>query len=292
MRLENIPVPMLKRAIEIYFENAYPEKKRCLGTLDWNVSSIKEIIKQFADESHYKQNELHRRYTLRLGNCSYRHTKFVIEEYLIKGEFFFNVDTHDQMEIRPCFPDYESWQKLKTHNHKIKLAIEKRWHQEGIPTIKIIKEMIEGNSNSKIPTGPIILIVDDDQDLADATASFLINKGFRAQKAYNAKDAFEIVLGQLPNLILLDYMMPGLNGLELCAKLKQMESTKNIPVILATLTALPDSKLKSVDAFLKKPLQATSLLASIRKLLAKTKHKLPQHNLNHPQPNIVHINLS
>jgi hypothetical protein len=57
--------------------------------------------------------------------------KFVVQEHLVNGEYFFSVDTHDQLEIRPDNPEYAEWQRLKAYNRRLKLEIEEQWDRAG-----------------------------------------------------------------------------------------------------------------------------------------------------------------
>ena len=79
-----------------------------------------------------------------------------------------------------------------------------------------------------------ILLVDDDPDFVETTKSMLESKGFEVDAAYNGKEGLERVPKFKPDLIVLDVMMPVMNGREACQKLKANSDTRNIPVILLT----------------------------------------------------------
>lgn len=86
----------------------------------------------------------------------------------------------------------------------------------------------------------VILIVDDDTTNLQVIGSFLYNKNYKIILAKSGKDALKSVENNPPDLILLDIMMPGMNGYEVCDKLKANNQTKDIPVIF--LTAKTETK--------------------------------------------------
>ncbi len=88
-----------------------------------------------------------------------------------------------------------------------------------------------------------ILLVDDDQFLVDLLSEKVTKAGYEALKAHNGTDAIEVVSKNKPDLILLDLMMPGMDGLSVLKNLKGNEVNKNIPVII--LTSLSDPSVAS-----------------------------------------------
>uniref|UniRef100_A0A832H2H2 histidine kinase n=1 Tax=Oscillatoriales cyanobacterium SpSt-402 TaxID=2282168 RepID=A0A832H2H2_9CYAN len=112
-----------------------------------------------------------------------------------------------------------------------------------------------------------ILVVDDTPTNLEVLFDFLSNAGFKVLFAEDGESALEKAKYALPNLILLDILMPGIDGFETCRRLKESESTKSIPVIF--LTALTDTinkvkgfSLGAVD-FITKPLQYEEVLARV-----------------------------
>ena len=115
---------------------------------------------------------------------------------------------------------------------------------------------------------PKILIVDDVPENIRVLFEFLITQDFEVVIAVDGENCLEIVKADPPDLILLDVMMPGIDGFETCRRLKASEDTKNIPVIF--MTALSDTidKLKgfqlgAVD-YITKPIQQDEVLARAR----------------------------
>ena len=84
-----------------------------------------------------------------------------------------------------------------------------------------------------------LLVVDDDQDIRDLMAEYLRQHGFLVRVADGGKAMFESIEQEVPDLIVLDIMMPGEDGLSLCRRLRAMDSASSVPVIF--LTALGDT---------------------------------------------------
>lgn len=117
---------------------------------------------------------------------------------------------------------------------------------------------------------PKILLVDDEMVYLDAMIDVLENEdcNYEIFSAFNGKTAFEIAKKEMPNLIISDWEMPGINGIELIKHLKCETKTANIPVIMATGVMLTSAHLKialeagAVD-FVRKPIDEVELLARV-----------------------------
>ena len=81
------------------------------------------------------------------------------------------------------------------------------------------------------------LIVDDDPDVRDLVAYKLEQSGFEVRRAANGQEALESVAAQLPDVVLLDIMMPGLSGIEVLERWRVEPSTAHLPVLLLTAKA-------------------------------------------------------
>jgi two-component system alkaline phosphatase synthesis response regulator PhoP len=122
---------------------------------------------------------------------------------------------------------------------------------------------------------PRILSVEDDVDLQQVVAYALKKKGWEVVFAYDGKDGLEKAGDLKPDLILLDMMLPGLNGIEVIKKLKASDETRAIPVIV--MTAYPsdaqflEAEVKALGAveYLAKPVRLEQLVDTIEKLLPK-----------------------
>ena len=118
-----------------------------------------------------------------------------------------------------------------------------------------------------------ILLVDDEPDLLEFVGYNLKNEGYQVFTAKNGEEAVSKAKKYQPHLIILDVMMPKMDGYEACGKLKNDEKTRNIPVILFTGKAQDDFKeigdKVGADAFVEKPFDAKVLLGKIEELLKK-----------------------
>jgi DNA-binding response OmpR family regulator len=120
-----------------------------------------------------------------------------------------------------------------------------------------------------------ILSVEDDVDLQQVFAYVLTKKGWDVTYAYNGKDGLEKALELKPDLILLDMMLPGLNGIEVIKALKENEATKAIPVVVMTAYPGDEHFLKSsvlamgAVEYLAKPVHIDTLVETIERLLPR-----------------------
>jgi diguanylate cyclase (GGDEF)-like protein len=117
-----------------------------------------------------------------------------------------------------------------------------------------------------------ILIVDDTPDNLRLLSKILINEGYNVRKALNGKMALTAVATVIPDLILLDIMMPELNGFEVCQKLQENELTAKIPIIFLSALSEPDEKVKAFQAggmdYVTKPFQIEEVLIRVKHQLA------------------------
>ena len=120
-----------------------------------------------------------------------------------------------------------------------------------------------------------ILIVDDEADIRDILRIRLANHpGFRILEAANGSDALELTRQQRPDLIILDWLMPGFNGMEVLKALRESPELTTIPVIMMTvkseLSAQAQGQGMGVVAYLIKPFDAARLMETVEKALKET----------------------
>lgn len=119
----------------------------------------------------------------------------------------------------------------------------------------------------------LILLVDDDPDFVEAVRVIVENGGYEVEVAYDGQEGLEAVAERKPDLIVLDVMMPVMNGHEACAKLKGSKETEDIPIIL--LTAVADRVTTSTythrdmleseaEDYMPKPVEPAELLERIK----------------------------
>ncbi len=126
---------------------------------------------------------------------------------------------------------------------------------------------------------PMILIVEDNADLRYYIRETL-QPFYHILEAADGKEGFNIAVDSIPDLILSDVMMPKLNGIDLCRKLKKKEMTAHIPIVLLTARASGEDKYEGLvtgaDDYLTKPFEASELLIRIKNLIESRK-KLREH---------------
>ena len=122
----------------------------------------------------------------------------------------------------------------------------------------------------KLRTPLHILAVDDDATNLLVVDKMLKPHGCVVEKATSGKEALDKVWKKLPDVILLDIMMPGMDGFEVCKKLKGNESTRLVPIIIVTALQEKEDKIKGIQAgcddFISKPIDRLELIARVHAL--------------------------
>lgn len=118
-------------------------------------------------------------------------------------------------------------------------------------------------------TAPVVLVVDDDPDILEALAEILEGEGFVVRRARNGKEALDRLEPDPPRLILLDWMMPVMDGGEFAQNLRKRPSVANIPIIVLSADRNVGARAREVGAVghLAKPFELTDLLDMVRKAL-------------------------
>jgi len=124
------------------------------------------------------------------------------------------------------------------------------------------------------PANHSILIIDDEPDICELLEYKLRNEGFRAESVCNPLEAFGKARDLSPDLIVLDVMMPDLDGFRLCSMFKVDSKLKNIPILFLTAKVKIDDRVKGfergADDYLTKPFDTRELIARIRVILSRT----------------------
>ena len=117
-----------------------------------------------------------------------------------------------------------------------------------------------------------ILLVDDEKDIVEFLQYNLVQEGFKVITAFNGKEALEKI-SQKPDLIILDVMMPKMDGYEVCSKIRSMEEFKNTPIIFLTAKASEQDEVLGLnigaDDFIQKPISPKKLTARVKSNLRK-----------------------
>jgi DNA-binding response OmpR family regulator len=118
--------------------------------------------------------------------------------------------------------------------------------------------------------GGRVLIVEDDADIADVLRRSLRNEGYEVRASADGNEALDVAVGFMPDLVVLDLGLPGLDGLEVCRRLR---SDGDVPILMLTARAETSDRVTGLDSgaddYLVKPFERKELLARIRALLRR-----------------------
>jgi signal transduction histidine kinase len=129
----------------------------------------------------------------------------------------------------------------------------------------------------KVTAGAKILIVDDEKDLVEMMAYNLERKGYKTIKTYDGFEAWEKIESEMPDLLILDLMMPNLDGWELCRLVRRSQSKamKEMGILMLTARAMPEDRVYGLeigaDDYLTKPFSINELILRVEKLMEKRK---------------------
>ena len=130
----------------------------------------------------------------------------------------------------------------------------------------------------------LVLIVDDQPQNLELLEAYLVPQGYEVVTAFNGEEALEKISSQPIDLLLLDVMMPGMDGFEVTRRVRRMSPIRLIPIILVTALRDTDSRVKGIEAgcddFISKPVDKMELLARVQSLL---KVKAYNDLMNHYQ---------
>lgn len=133
-----------------------------------------------------------------------------------------------------------------------------------------------------------ILVVDDEKEIADLLEIYLITDGYEVYKAYNAEDGLELCRLHEMDLILLDIMMPGMDGLEMCRKIREVN---NVPIIILSAKSSELDKIKGLtigaDDYVTKPFNPLELSARVKSQLRRYRELNPHSST--PQEDTLRI---
>ena len=121
---------------------------------------------------------------------------------------------------------------------------------------------------------PTILVVEDEAAIREMLNFSLGRAGFAVHEAADARQAQDMINLQVPDLILLDWMLPGTSGVDLAQKLRLNTRTRELPIILLTARGEEENKIKGLEAgaddYITKPFSTQELIARIRAVLRRT----------------------
>jgi two-component system alkaline phosphatase synthesis response regulator PhoP len=118
-----------------------------------------------------------------------------------------------------------------------------------------------------------VLVVEDDPDIAELVARYLEKAGYTTARVSSGRDALDAVRAKAPDLIVLDVMLPHVDGLEVCRLLRANDHTASIPIIMLTARADESERIVGLeigaDDYLAKPFSPNELVARVRALLRR-----------------------
>ena len=119
-----------------------------------------------------------------------------------------------------------------------------------------------------------ILVIEDTKSVRQIVAAMLLEEGYEVITAIDGRDGLEMAKRENPDLIVLDVMLPEMDGYEVCCRLKFDEDYEHIPIILLTARRKAADREKaaqtSADAYMTKPFEREDLLNEVRRLLKET----------------------
>ncbi|MGD9110126.1 MAG: response regulator, partial [Phycisphaerales bacterium] len=137
----------------------------------------------------------------------------------------------------------------------------------------------------------VVLVVDDEADVLELVKYNLEKNGYRVITAVTGEEAVKKVTSALPNLVVLDLMLPGIDGLEVCKQLKSNPKTENIPVVMLTAKGEESDVVVGLevgaDDYITKPFSPKVLIARVRRIL----HRLTIQQRDDTPVNIREISI-
>ena len=119
-----------------------------------------------------------------------------------------------------------------------------------------------------------ILIVEDDPDIANLVARYLDKAGFQTERAATGREALQAIAAKPPDLLILDLMLPQIDGLEICRLLRADAATAGLPIIMLTARTEESERIVGLelgaDDYLAKPFSPGELVARVRALLRRS----------------------
>ncbi len=130
---------------------------------------------------------------------------------------------------------------------------------------------------------PYVLVVEDEAPIQDLLAYNLESNGFEVGQAYDGEDALLSITERVPDLVILDWMLPHLSGIEVCRRLRRKPATQRLPIIMLTARAEEPDRLRGLetgaDDFIVKPFSMAEVIARARAVLRRARPALDDPEL-------------
>ncbi len=129
-------------------------------------------------------------------------------------------------------------------------------------------------------TGKKILLIEDEAAIREMTAMALERAGYAVSEAEDASQAERVLSDGVPDLILLDWMLPGTSGIELARRLRRDEYTREVPIIMLTARSEEDDRIRGLDSgaddYVTKPFSPRELIARIKAVIRRASPELDE----------------
>ena len=137
------------------------------------------------------------------------------------------------------------------------------------------RAQVDGSGRDDALMKPHVLVVEDEDDIVTLLRYTLEREGFRVSAAANGEEALLLCREQMPDLVLLDWMLPLLSGSDVCRQLRRTDDTAGIPVIMLTARGEETDRVRGLDAgaddYITKPFSLVEVVARIRAVLRRTR---------------------
>ena len=131
---------------------------------------------------------------------------------------------------------------------------------------------------------PLVLVVEDESSIVTLLRYNLEKAGFRVAEAVDGEEALLLVEEEVPDLILLDWMLPVVSGIEVCRRLRRRPETRAVPVIMLTARGEESDRVRGLDCgaddYVTKPFSPEELIARVRAVLRRTRPSLAEEVLS------------
>jgi len=132
---------------------------------------------------------------------------------------------------------------------------------------------------------PLVLVVEDEPPLAELVRYNLEKEDFRTLTVGDGEEAMLLVEEEEPDLIILDWMLPGLSGIEVCRRLRERKKTRAIPIIMLTARGEESDRIRGLDSgaddYIVKPFSPNELVARAKAVLRRSSPTLTEEKLNY-----------
>jgi len=132
---------------------------------------------------------------------------------------------------------------------------------------------------------PLVLVVEDEAALVTLLRYNLEREGFRVAEARDGEEAMLQIAEQMPDLVILDWMLPLMSGIEVCRQLRRLPETRRLPIVMLTARGEEGDKLRGLDAgaddYVTKPFSPSEVIARLRAVLRRAKPEREDETLKY-----------